>query len=655
MKTKQLMLLIPAALMLAGCGNETGGNSSSTCTASSSSSSGNGSGSTSAGGASSSSASTDVKNNNVFSFAEEDAPDIESEYDDQTKETVEGTTIDVSTLEAGSKKEITEAGTYIITGSNENARIYVNSSGDVKLVLSSLTLTSLTDAPIEVKTAASFEIYLPSGSKSVVSDSENNTSEGAIVVKKTALNITGSGYLYVAGKGLATDEIDSGVGIQAAKGLNIEDAHVIVTESNSHALNGKAGVSIKDAKVSVTSKADGIHSKEGSIEIEDSTFIADTYGDGADACVTLVLKDAKTHIVTHGTFTLYSSSDDTDGTLSDDAKYIKDGNGYKKISSDDISRYNTRYYLAEKCKGLKADEGVSIEGGDYYIHSDDDSIASDISIDITDGDFVIYTLDQGINSDQTVNIGSSESTANDGDFIIRIFNSFEGIQGGEINFYNGYTYIESDDDGINATSDTLTSVSMNFHDNSIVWINAEGDGIDSNGSITMDGGDLYVFGPTSGGNGSLDFDSSFSISGGNLFAFSQQGMIEVPSSSGANIANINLSSYSSGQVVTIASDTYEFSAILPKSYSSMNIIVAGDLLVSGSTYSVYTGGASSAEYVNSVHVGTANLTGGTSVTSFTVSSGVNNVGSSSGGQGGPGGGGQGGGPGGGGQGGHGGR
>ncbi len=666
------MLLLPAALLLAGCGNETGGSSSSTNETTSSASTSTGgdssstnqsassgsssSGSSSAGGgassghggASSSTTATNIENKEAFSFAAEDAPDIESELDDQTKETVtDGTTIDVSSLEDGEKKEITEGGTYILTGSNDNARIYVNSSGDVKLVLSDLTLTSLTDAAIEVKTASSFEIYLPSGTKNTISDSENNTIDGAIVVKKTALNISGTGYLYVAGKGLATDEVDSGVGIHAPKGINIENAHVIVTESNSHAINGKAGVSISNAKISVTSNKDGIHSAEGSIDVENSTFIADTYGDGADATTTLTFKDVETHIVTHGTFTLYDSADDDDeGTLSDDAKYVADGSGYKKISSDDISRYNTRYYLAEKCKGLKADGAVSIDGGDYYIHSDDDSIASDVSIDITGGDFVLYTLDQAINSDQTINIGSSDDTSNDEDFIIRIFNSFEGIQGGDIDFYNGYTYIQSNDDGINATSDTLTSVSMNFHDNSTVWVNAEGDGIDSNGTITMDGGDLYVFGPTNGGDSSLDFDQSFTLSGGNLFAFSQQGMIEVPSSSGVNIANINLGSYSEGQVVTIASDTYEFSAILPKGYSSMNVIVAGSMLTTGSTYSVYTGGSSSASYLNNVHVGETSLVDGTSVTSFTVSSGVNNVGSSTGGQGGPGGGEQGGGPGG---------
>lgn len=643
MKQKQLMLLLPAALLLAGCGNETGGNASSSYESSSTSdtSSASTTGSTGSGSSSSSTGGTSgTTDNDAFSFAEEEVPDIESDLDTQEKESIteEGTKVDVSTLEAGSKYTITEGGTYILSGSNDNARIYVNSSGDVKLILSDLTLTSLTDAPIEVKTAASFEIYLPSGSKSVISDSENNTIDGAIVVKKTALNISGSGYLYVSGKGLATDDIDSGVGIHAPKGVNIKDAHIIVSESNSHAINGKAGVSIKNAKISVTSKKDGIHSAEAGIDIESSTFIADTYGDGADATTTLTLTDVTTHIVTHGTFTLYDSSTDTDGELYEDSKYVKDGTGYKKISSDDMSRYNTRYYLAEKCKGLKADGAVKVTGGDYYIHSDDDSLASDTSIDITDGDFVIYTLDQAINSDQTINIGSSEDSSHDDDFIIRIFNSFEGIQGGEINFYNGYTYIISSDDGINATSDTLSSVSMNFHDNSIVWINAEGDGIDSNGTITMDGGDLYVFGPTSGGDSSLDFDKSFVMSGGNIFAFSQQGMIEVPSSNGVNIASINLGSYSKDQVVTIASEAYEFSAVLPKAYSSMNVIVAGALLTTGSTYNVYTGGSSSAEYVNNVHVGDASLTGGTSVTSFTVTSGVNNVGSSTGGQGGPGGG-----------------
>ncbi len=44
----------------------------------------------------------------------------------------------------------------------------------------------------------------------------------------------------------------------------------------------------------------------------------------------------------------------------------------------------------------------------------------------------------------------------------------------------------------------------------------EGDGIDSNGDITICGGEIYVNGPANGGNASLDYDGEAKITGGIL-------------------------------------------------------------------------------------------------------------------------------------------
>ena len=49
-------------------------------------------------------------------------------------------------------------------------------------------------------------------------------------------------------------------------------------------------------------------------------------------------------------------------------------------------------------------------------------------------------------------------------------------------------------------------------------IDAEGDGLDSNGNVTMSGGIVIVNGPTQGGNGALDYNGTFEITGGTLVA-----------------------------------------------------------------------------------------------------------------------------------------
>ncbi len=560
---------------------------------------------------------------------EEDEIDIEKDFEDQTEEEIdeESNAIDVSTIEAAGEYKITDGGTYVISGTNENARIVVNSEEDVKLILNNVNLTSLTDSPIEVKGSKSIEIYVPSATKNIITDSENNTLEAAILVKKVPLLISGEGYLYVSGNGLSTDTIDSGVAIQAAKGLNIENAHVIVENSNSHALNAKAGIEITNAKLTLTSLKDAIHSKEGGLTIADSTINFDTHGDGVDVLLDVEIKDTNAHIVTHGDFVQYNSSEDTDGTLYDDSRYVVDGSYYKKVSKDDMTRYKTRYYLNQKCKGVKSEGKVTIDGGDYYFSTDDDSIASDTQVDLLDGDFRFYTLDQAINSEQTLNIGAEGNTENHDTFTIKIFDAFEGIQGGLINFYDGYTYIVSNDDGINASSDTLSDVSMNFYSYSTVVINSGTDGIDSNGSVTLDGGNLFVFGPSSGGDSSLDFDKTFNYISGDLFAFSQTGMIETPSTNNMNVLSLNLGSYSANDMITILFDDYEYSAILPKAYSSMNVIVGGSKVVTGKTATVLKGVKSTATFKNNFYVGTNVSTDGTEITSIEVKSGLTSYGS----------------------------
>ncbi len=51
----------------------------------------------------------------------------------------------------------------------------------------------------------------------------------------------------------------------------------------------------------------------------------------------------------------------------------------------------------------------------------------------------------------------------------------------------------------------------------------EGDGFDSNGSASMTGGTLIIYGPTGNGNGAIDA-GSFDVSGGTLLAGESAGM-----------------------------------------------------------------------------------------------------------------------------------
>lgn len=58
----------------------------------------------------------------------------------------------------------------------------------------------------------------------------------------------------------------------------------------------------------------------------------------------------------------------------------------------------------------------------------------------------------------------------------------------------------------------------------LVQVDAKGDGLDSNGELSITGGETYVSGPVSNGDGSLDFNGTGTISGGTFLGAGSSGM-----------------------------------------------------------------------------------------------------------------------------------
>ena len=120
------------------------------------------------------------------------------------------------------------------------------------------------------------------------------------------------------------------------------------------------------------------------------------------------------------------------------------------------------------CKGIKGDNGITINGGIINIKSHDDAIHtnSDVllqngsygkaTLAINGGTITIYTDDDGLHSDGNLTI--------DGGNII-ITNSYEGVEGNNIYLNKGTVQIKSSDDGINAKT------SLNFN-GSTVYLDA---------------------------------------------------------------------------------------------------------------------------------------------------------------------------------------
>ena len=125
----------------------------------------------------------------------------------------------------------------------------------------------------------------------------------------------------------------------------------------------------------------------------------------------------------------------------------------------------------------------------------------------------------------------------------------------------------------------------------IVHVNAGGDGIDSNGTITINGGEIYVDGPTSGGDGALDYADTCEINGGILVATGSIGMATAPTS-GSTQYSVNAAfskTYNGETKVTVKDSLGNEVLTYTPAKNFQSFVFSTDKLKSGETYTIYAG------------------------------------------------------------------
>lgn len=129
-----------------------------------------------------------------------------------------------------------------------------------------------------------------------------------------------------------------------------------------------------------------------------------------------------------------------------------------------------------------------------------------------------------------------------------------------------------------------------------VHVLAGGDGLDSNGDLTINGGEVYVDGPSDNGNSAIDYGekSSFYINGGTVVAVGSSGMAEdVSSDSKQQVVFVKLDSQAdAGDVILKDADGNEIiSYTAQKKYDCVIISMAD--LKAGQTYTLSASGSES--------------------------------------------------------------
>lgn len=260
-------------------------------------------------------------------------------------------------------------------------------------------------------------------------------------------------------------------------------------------------------------------------------------------------------------------------------------------------------------KGIKAESAISIEGGTFTIDANDDGLHSNGNITVNAGDITINTGDDGVHADQDVVITNGH---------ILIEKSYEGIEGTNITIHDGNVHIQAADDGVNinggssnmripgeneSSSSESDNDSLLLIEGGYIYVDAAGDGLDSNSNIKMTGGKVIVYGPTNSGNGALDYDGTFEIDGGTLIAAGSSGMAMGVSdtSSQHTLLMTFTNTLEAGTTVYIESeDGEQVMAVAPeKKYQT--IVVSSPDLQKDASYKLSFGGTFTGEAVDGLY------------------------------------------------------
>ena len=390
----------------------------------------------------------------------------------------------------GTDVSITAAGTYVFSGDCDNGSITVKKGvTGVTIVLNGLTLTNDDSAAITLNKTAEASLIAAAGTTNTVADTEGSSDENA------AVKVKSGAALAIGGKGTLTVDGNAKNGIKGAA-----DAVITVAEVKLNINAADDGLSCDDelnitgGTLSITAGGDAVKASPDTGENPDTTSLGNV-------------------TISGGTLTLNATEDgiqaDGDLTISGGTFYVKTNGGHTTALTDDSA----------SCKGFKAGKTLTVTGGTLTVDSADDALHANTDVTISGGTLTLATGDDGVHADNNLVIGtkgaSSTSTPR-----INITASYEGLEGTTVTVYSGDIDVAASDDGVNAASSTLGERSDKYAINIAggdLYIDAGADGLDSNNDINITGGKVEVYGADAMMDAAIDYDGTFTLSGGTLF------------------------------------------------------------------------------------------------------------------------------------------
>lgn len=501
----------------------------------------------------------------------------------------------------GSDVSITDEGTYIISGTMTDGQIIVETADDekVQLVLDGVDLACSDNAPVYIKESDKVFITLADGSTNVLtgpeSYSDTASEEGidGVIYSKADLCINGSGSLTVSG---------SAHGIVSKDDLIITGGTLDITAAGD-GLQGKDCVKIKDGNFTVTADNDGIKSSNsedeyrGFVSIDGGSFNITAGYDGIQG-ETVVRTAGGTFDIETGGGSTNASTDSNWGSSWGGGAGGMMGGGPGQRGTDPGAQQSSQTDSEEdeiSAKGIKGGLGIMILGGVIDIDSSDDAVHSNGYVEIENGTLNISSGNDGVHADSDLTVTGGA---------ISISKSYEGLEGNTITVDAGTIDIVASDDGLNAAGgsdgssvdDRAGANNFDVDESAFIKINgsdmvihANGDGIDSNGTLDITAGNITVSCPTTGDTAVLDYGSEGTITGGTFIGTGAVQMAQTFSSSEQGVLAINAGNQSSGTeiVITDSEGKEVFNYTPDQSYAV--VIISSPDLKTGETYTINIG------------------------------------------------------------------
>lgn len=496
-----------------------------------------------------------------------------------------GVTVDGTTV------TITNGGTYVLSGVLRDGRIVVDASKNDKVILvwNGAEIFCEKASPVYVVQADKTIFYLADGTTNVISDgatysfANGETEPDATVFAKDDLTIKGTGSLTVN-----ANYYD---GIVCKNDLKITGG-VLTVNAVHQGIKGKDSLTVQGGTILVNAGDDGIKSSNEALVEDDGKEVGWVLIE--DGTITIAAGDDAIHAesdltVNGGNITITESYEGLEGACI----YINGGAISLYASDDGINAAG--YAVAGAFSGTADGQ----PDGKHLQNEMDRDAEKNGNKDGNKNGNENRSINGNKNGNENWNINGNENWNGDG--IPNENGSDPAGRGADKNNPEaGITEraaFEKDGNyfGGRGNMGAMGGASSGGYleiNGGTVYVNADGDGIDVNGSIVMNGGVVQVDGTERYGDGTLDYDHTFEINGGVLIGIGNSAMAQTVTSGSTQSCMVFYldTMREAGSVITVQDTSgAEILSYTPqKSYNFFTF--SSDKLKMGDTYAVWIDG-----------------------------------------------------------------